>query len=147
MTTRWTITMDCHSPTLVAEFWKTALGYVDASPPAGFGSWEAWQRHHQVPEEEWDDGAFIVDPEGALPSISMMKVPESKIAKNRVHLDVQAGGGRETVPHQQRWARVEAEVDRLLAAGATKINLVAEPDGRPDHVLMGDPEGNEFCVL
>lgn len=56
-----------------------------------------------------------------------------------------AGGGRET-PWETRWPRVEAEVARLTAAGASVV-LVDENEGRPDHVWMNDPEGNDFCVL
>jgi hypothetical protein len=42
---------------------------------------------------------------------------------------------------EERWARITQEVERLTAAGATVL--------RPDpghHVVMADPEGNEFCV-
>ena len=65
--------------------------------------------------------------------------------KNRVHLDVQVGGGR-AQPWDVRWAQVTEAVERLTAAGATVIGEVAQ-DGRPDHVVMADPEGNEFCVV
>ena len=41
--TAWTLTYDCTDPAVVAEFWRTALGYVDAPPPQGFASWEAWE--------------------------------------------------------------------------------------------------------
>jgi hypothetical protein len=98
-----------------------------------------------VPEDEWDDGAYLSDPEGVLPSLSFLKVPEPKVAKNRLHLDVQAGGGRE-VPWETRWERVTEAVARLTAAGATVSRQYAL-DGRPDHVVMADPEGNEFCVV
>ncbi|MEV6932752.1 VOC family protein [Dactylosporangium sp. NPDC051485] len=70
---------------------------------------------------------------------------EPKTAKNRMHLDVQVGGGR-AVPWQIRWPRVRAAADRLIAAGATVL-AEAELDGRPDHIVLADPEGNEFCVV
>jgi predicted enzyme related to lactoylglutathione lyase len=73
-----------------------------------------------VPPEEWGDGAYIEDPGGTQPRISFLKVPESTVAKNRVHFDVQAG--------------------------ATVVREDVQ-DGVPDHVVMADPEGNEFCVL
>jgi hypothetical protein len=38
MTTRWTVTIDCAHPAELAAFWSLALGYVEASPPAGFAS-------------------------------------------------------------------------------------------------------------
>ncbi|MDQ7804342.1 VOC family protein [Amycolatopsis sp. A133] len=145
MTVRWSVTIDCADPRALARFWAVALGYIERPPPPGFASWEAWFAQSGVPGQERDDGAYLSDPEGALPSLSFLKVPEPKIAKNRVHLDVQAGGGRE-VPWETRWERVVEAVARLTAAGATVLHEF-RLDGRPDHVLMADPEGNEFCVL
>jgi glyoxalase superfamily protein len=145
MATRWTVTFDCAHPPTVARFWASALGYVAKPPPAGFDSWAAWFAAHGVPEEEWDDGAYLADPDGELPTISFLRVPEGKMAKNRVHLDIQAGGGRD-IPHEIRWPRVRHKVDELIAIGAT-VQHEATVDGRPDHVAMTDPEGNEFCVL
>ncbi|GLY43916.1 glyoxalase [Amycolatopsis sp. NBRC 101858] len=145
MTVRWTLTMDCAEPRALARFWAVALGYIERPPPAGFARWEDWFAHHGVPETEWDDGAYLTDPEGVLPNLSFLKVPEGKVVKNRLHLDVQAGGGRE-VPWDTRWERVVEAVARLTAAGATVVQEY-ELDGRPDHILMADPEGNEFCVL
>lgn len=145
MATDWTLTFDCARPAAIAAFWKTALGYADAPPPRGFDSWEQFLTDFGVPEEEWDDGATIADPDGLRPRISFLKVPEGKVAKNRVHLDVQVGGGRGE-PWGVRWPRVTAAVERLTAAGATVLE-VCDQDGTPDHVVMADPEGNEFCVV
>ena len=145
MSTKWSLTFDCSQPAVVAAFWREALGYVAAAPPEGFASWPDWFRHFDVPEVEWDDAAYLRDPDGVRPSISFLKVPESKVVKNRVHLDVSVGGGRQE-PWGARWARVEAAVARLTDAGATVIG-VDPPHGQPDHMVMADPEGNEFCVL
>jgi Glyoxalase-like domain len=145
MSTAWTITFDCADPAVLSTFWRRALGYVEGSPPAGFATWEEYLASVGVPQEEWDDGAYITDPDGVRPSISFLKVPESKAAKNRVHLDIQAGGGRGE-PQEDRWARVLAAVPRLIEAGATVVREDVQ-DGVPDHVVMADPEGNEFCVL
>ncbi|HEX6195982.1 MAG TPA: VOC family protein [Jiangellaceae bacterium] len=146
MATRWTLTFDCADPEMLARFWAEALGYAEPEAPEGFDTWEDWLRHHGVPEEEWNDGAHLRDPEGIGPSLSFLKVPEPKVAKNRVHLDVQVGGGRDQTPWEIRWPRVEAAVERLTAAGAS---FIAQYDdrGKPDHVVMADPEGNEFCVV
>jgi catechol 2,3-dioxygenase-like lactoylglutathione lyase family enzyme len=146
MSTAWTMTFDCANPATMAAFWKLALGYVDAPVPVGFDSWEQWLTHFGVPEEEWEAGASLVDPEGVLPRLSLLKVPESKTAKNRLHLDIQVGGGRHQ-PFEIRWPKVTDLVDRLTAAGASVIREDTMPDGTPDHVVMADPEGNEFCVL
>ena len=145
MTTPFTLTFDCAGPAALAAFWCTALGYVPAAPPAGFATWESWLREFDVPESEWDDGAAIEDPAATGPRISFLKVPEPKTAKNRIHLDIQIGGGRAT-PRADRAARVRAKVAELLTAGAA---VVAEHDlnGILDHVVLADPEGNEFCVV
>ncbi|MFE5666845.1 VOC family protein [Streptomyces niveus] len=145
MATKWTLTIDCAQPTKLAKFWALALGYAEPPPPAGFDSWETWLSDCQIPEEEWDDGAYLADPDGVGPSVSFLKVPESKVVKNRLHLDLRVGGGRET-PWDTRWPRVLAEVERLKAAGATVIRQ-HDLKGRPDHVEMADPEGHEFCVV
>ncbi|MFF2523786.1 VOC family protein [Streptomyces liangshanensis] len=145
MSTKWTVTVDCARPGELARFWALALGYVERPAPAGFASWEEWFARHDVPEEEWDDGAYLSDPDGVGPSISFLRVPEAKTAKNRLHLDLQVGGGRET-PWEIRWPRVTAARDRLTAAGATVIRE-DELQGRPDHFVMADPEGNEFCLV
>jgi catechol 2,3-dioxygenase-like lactoylglutathione lyase family enzyme len=148
MTVPWTITFDCHDAAAMARFWSTALGYVDAPPPQGWDSWEDWLRHFNVPEDEWGDGAALCDPDGLLPRIGFLKVPEGKVAKNRLHIDVQVGGGRH-LPHEERWSRIAAKVEELTAAGGTVLAQVAAEDdpGRPDHVVMADPEGNELCVV
>jgi hypothetical protein len=145
MDTKWNLTVDCARPATQAAFWKMALGYVEAPPPEGFRSWQDWLRHFEVPEDEWDDGAYIADPNGVRPGISFLKVPESKVVKNRIHIDVNVGGGREE-PWDVRWSRVTAAVARFTDAGATVIG-VDPPEGSPDHMVMADPEGNEFCVL
>ncbi|GGK01020.1 glyoxalase [Streptomyces camponoticapitis] len=145
MSTKWSLTIDCAHPARLAEFWALALGYVEPPPPTGFSSWEAWFIEYGVPEEEWDDGAYLSDPDGVAPTLSFLKVPESKVVKNRLHLDLRVGGGRE-VPWETRWPRVLAEVARLTAAGATVIGE-HELRGKPDHVVMADPEGHEFCVV
>jgi glyoxalase superfamily protein len=85
--TRWTLTIDCAVPATVARFWVTALGYESRDPI-----------------EDGDEGAFLRDPDGVGPSLSFLQVPEGKVAKNRVHLDIQAGGGR-AVPWETRWWR------------------------------------------
>ncbi|MGP9844095.1 VOC family protein [Brachybacterium sp. 107] len=145
MASPWKLTIDCSSPTVLARFWSEALGYEPAPVPAGYDSWQAWLIAYEVPEDEWDDGAYLHDPTGAAPSLSFLRVPEEKTVKNRLHLDVQAGGGRQ-VPRDQRWPRVAAEVERLTGLGARVLQRHDGPDG-PDHVVMADPEGNEFCVV
>jgi Glyoxalase-like domain len=54
-----------------------------------FDSWEDWLGDRGVPEDAWDDGAYLRDPSGVGPRLSLLAVPEPKTAKNRVHLDIQ----------------------------------------------------------
>jgi len=143
--TEWGLTFDCAHPGKLAEFWALALDYEQPAPPEGFASWPEWLTSMDVPEDEWDDGAYLSDPAGRKPTLSFLKVPEGKVVKNRLHIDVKAGGGRQT-PWDVRWPKVLDMVERLKAAGATEVR-VHDVDGRSDHVEMTDPEGNEFCVV
>ncbi|KAA2263383.1 VOC family protein [Solihabitans fulvus] len=145
MTTTWGLTVDCARPKELAKFWAVALGYVEPPPPAGFASWPDWFAEFDVPEDEWDDAAYLADPAGVGPTLSFLKVPESKVVKNRLHLDLKVGGGRQT-PWEDRWPRVLAAAERLTAIGA---RVVSEEGlaGQPDHLVLADPEGNEFCLV
>jgi hypothetical protein len=137
------IVIDCADPDRLARFWAELLGYRLDPPPPGFDSWEAWLREQGVPEEDWNSASAVSDPDGRGPRIFFQRVPEPKTLKNRVHLDVNAGGGRET-PADERRPAVDAAVDRAIGLGATKVRLVEERGER--HFVMEDPEGNEFCL-
>ncbi len=145
MTTTWALTIDCTSPSIVAAFWKAALHYVDAPAPRGFASWRDWYIACEVPENEWDDMASIVDPTGAAPQISLLKVPEAKLTKNRLHLDIKVSGGRGEAA-ALRNKRINGEVKRLSGLGASVVREF-HVRGELDHTLLADPEGNEFCVV
>jgi hypothetical protein len=126
MATPWTLGCDASDPGRLAAFWALALGYI---PEPGY---------------EEDDGASIVDPDGALPAIGFLKVPEDKVAKNRVHIDIRVAGGR-PVEQATREPLVREKVAELEAAGATTVREETY-GGELGHVVMHDPEGNEFCV-
>jgi len=146
MAVNYQVTIDCADPDRLTRFWAAALGYQVEGPPAGFDGWDAYWRSVGVPEEELGGGDDrLVDPTGAGPRIWFQVVPEPKVVKNRIHLDLQVGGGRD-VPLAVRKERVDAEADRLVAAGATRLRVL-EQEGL-DHyaVSMHDPEGNEFCI-
>ncbi|MGH3504263.1 MAG: VOC family protein [Nocardioidaceae bacterium] len=98
-----------------------------------------------MPPEEWDDGAAIHDPAGVRPAISFLKVPEPKQAKNRLHLDLNVSGGRH-VNTDERTRRFDGKAAELVAAGAS-VQERSVLNERLDHVVMLDPEGNEFCVV
>ena len=145
MHTSWGLTIDASDPPRLAAFWADALGYVEADPPDGFETWNAWLRDIGVPKKEWDDAAYLSDPAGQGPTLSFLKVPEAKSVKNRVHLDLKGGGGRHQSAKKRR-SRIEKVVEKLTTAGASVLREV-EQDGNLDHVIMADPEGNEFCVV
>ena len=144
MTAAIQLVIDCADPDAQARFWAAALGYVVQPPPEGFATWDDALRAWGVPEEAWNDASAIVDPEGGRPRVFFQRVPESKVAKNRMHLDINASGGA-GVDLEERKVRVDAEVSRLKALGATDERGAIEKDGEY-WVRMNDPEGNEFCV-
>jgi hypothetical protein len=117
-----------------------ALHYVPEPPPRGHETWESWLAARGVPESEWNDGASISDPEGAGPKLYFQKVPEPKVVKNRIHLDLDIA--RASDPIAARTADVQAEAARLEAVGATVLRRVSDHDHF--HITMRDPEGNEL---
>ena len=143
MATTFQVTFDCSDPDALAHFWAALLGYELDAPPPGFDSWEAWLREMGIPESEWNSASAVSDPDGQGPRLFFQRVPEQKELKNRVHLDVNAGGPRGT-PEDERRAAVDAAVERAIGLGATKVRLVEERGER--HYVMQDPENNEFCL-
>ncbi|CAN5805595.1 VOC family protein [soil metagenome] len=141
MATGVQITFDAADPNRLAQFWATALGYVLQPPPEGYDSWEEWATDVGIPPEEENSMSAVVDLDGDGPRLLFQRVPEAKTAKNRVHLDVNVG---KAVPERQRRAHVDAEVERLVEAGATQLRAAEE---RGEYwIVMADPEGNEFCL-
>ena len=105
------VTFDCGDTLTVARFWAEATGRpLDPDPSEHFAS---------IAGVDGTPGWFFI------------KVPESKAAKNRVHLDLTA-------------ADREAEVDRLLGLGATRLG--DHDEWGHQWTVLQDPEGNEFCV-
>ena len=138
------ITFDCADPARLAEFWADALGYRLEDPPDGFDSWDAFLDAMDIPEAQRNEASAVVDPDDGGPRLFFQRVPEGKTAKNRVHLDLRAAPGLEG---EQRMAALGAEAERLLARGASVIRR-QEPAPPMDggHIVMADPEGNEFCL-
>src|SRR4028118_870377 len=122
MTILWTLGCDANDPHLLADFWAAALNYV---PEPGFDD---------------PDGASIIDPDGKGPAIGWLRVPETKTAKNRLHIDIRvAGEGPWDMADRERLIR--EKVPQLVEAGATVVREQAY-DGVLGHVVMLDPEGN-----
>lgn len=152
MSTQIQVTFDAHDPRALGLFWREALDYAVDPPPGGeigdpietADAWLAFLTHAGVPEALHNSRFAIVDPTGAGPRVFFQQVPEDKAAKNRVHLDVRAAPGLQGA---DRMAALEAVCERLIALGAARGERF-EPDGRMSagHIVMSDPEGNEFCL-
>jgi catechol 2,3-dioxygenase-like lactoylglutathione lyase family enzyme len=141
--TRMQVVIDCADPARLAEFWAQALGYKLQDPPGGFDSWPAFLTSVGVPESEWNSASAVVDPNGAGPRIYLQQVPEPKAGKNRLHLDLNVGGGHD-VPIEARKDKLAESVERLSNLGAS---LVETREQRGEFwIVMQDPEGNEFCL-
>ena len=139
------VTFDCADPAALAAFWAEALGYQVQAPPPGFDSWEQALDAFGVPPERRNDASAVIDPDGSGPRLFFQRVPEGKTVKNRVHLDVRAAPG---LDGEARMAALEAEAERLVARGATRLQRYEpEPPLGAGHIVMADPEGNEFCIL
>ncbi len=144
MATRIQVVFDCADPDRLARFWASALQYRLPDPPEGFNTWDEWLKAEGIPEEEWNSASALEDPDGTGPRIYFQRVPEHKIVKNRVHIDLNVSGGAK-VPLEERRKQVDAEAERLVDEGATVFRPGSVERGEY-WVVMQDPEGNEFCV-
>ena len=118
------IVFDCAHPASVARFWAAAL---DGYAIAPYDDAELARLRSLGITDVEDDPTVLVEPAEAGPRLFFQRVPEAKRVKNRVHPDLRA-------------ADPQAEIQRLTALGASVQARY------PDHVLMADPEGNEFCL-
>jgi len=137
------VTFDCGDPAALAEFWAQTLGYDVQPPPPGFETWDAALDAWGVPAEHRNDRSAVVDPDGKGPRLFFQKVPEGKSAKNRVHLDVRAAPG---LDGEDRMPALEKECGRLVALGATRLQVLEPNALDAGTIVMQDPEGNEFCL-
>jgi len=146
------VTFDAHDPRALSTFWRDVLGYVHPGPPGvdlpdgadPLAAWDDFLAKVGVPEKERNSRSAIEDPDGRGPRVFFQQVPEDKVAKNRVHLDVRAAPGLEG---EERMAALEAECDRLVALGAFRLRrFEPDPPMSGGWIVMTDPEGNEFCL-
>ncbi|QOC92913.1 VOC family protein [Micromonospora craniellae] len=114
---RW-IDVDCADPYTMATFWAAVTG-LRPDPD------------DQPGDEEC---ALLSGPDVAGGGMLFQRVPEGKVAKNRIHLDIQ--------PIDRTR---DEEADRLLDLGAMLVADHRRPDGK-GWAVLADPEGNEFCV-
>jgi predicted enzyme related to lactoylglutathione lyase len=108
------LALDAIDPPAVAQFWKAVLGWVEVG--------------------QYEEGVSLAEPGSTMPTLDILKVPEIKSGKNRLHIDLRADG-----------VTTADELDRLLALGATRVDVGQSSDST--WVVLADPEGNEFCLL
>jgi Glyoxalase-like domain len=146
------ITFDAHDPRGLSTFWRDVMGYVHPGPPGvelapgddPLAAWDGFLSRLGVPADLRNTRSAIEDPDGRGPRLFFQQVPEEKVAKNRVHLDVRAAPG---LQGEERMAALEVECERLVAMGATRVRRFdPEPPLGAGHIVMADPEGNEFCL-
>ena len=111
------VTLDCRDSGAVARFWEAVTGHPK-------------EEEHQPGNDYW----VVSPPDGSLPRLVFVTVPERKSIKNRMHLDL--------LPND---SSQDEEVARLIDLGASVVDdrRRSSPGG---WVVMADPEGNEFCI-
>jgi predicted enzyme related to lactoylglutathione lyase len=115
------VTFDCSDALVVGTFWSAALDRpLDPQASSEYAAIGFAGRRDSVGWAPADDPTWL-----------FVQVPEAKVAKNRVHLDVVAPD-------------VDAEVARLVDLGATRVADMEEYGYT--WTVMTDPDGNEFCV-
>jgi predicted enzyme related to lactoylglutathione lyase len=108
------VTIDCNDLTAMTNFWIAALGYTRGGLDGNY---------------QW-----IADPDGEGPNIILQLVPEPRVGKNRLHLDIYAND-------------IDHEARRLIGIGAAIIDVVPQEEVGHRWIRLTDPEGNEFCVV
>jgi hypothetical protein len=125
MATLWDVVFDCAHPASLARFWAAAVDGYTVAPYDDEEIARLQSLGYAGPEE--DPGVIVESATAGLPRLYFQLVPEGKVAKNRLHLDL-------------RTDDLEAEVARLVGLGARVLTASER------HRVLADPEGNEFCV-
>ena len=107
------VVIDCNDFEAMWRFWGAALGY---------------EVHGEL-EQDW---VILADPGARGVRVSIQQVPEPRVGKNRLHLDLYTGDQA-------------AEIERLIGLGARRHE--PQPEPVEDFVVLEDPEGNLFCVV
>ena len=138
------VTFDSANPHALAAWWAEALGWVVEPSDEAFIRRMIAEGYATEADTAtfdgalvWREAAAILHPDdadtGPRRRIYFQLVPEAKVVKNRVHLDVRVGA-----------ENVEAELARLTTRGATFLHRGRQ--GPHTWVTIADPEGNELCL-
>jgi hypothetical protein len=136
---RTQVTFDCADPHAQAAFWAQVFSCAVEDHSAlvdqlvDEGRMPAEDRIVEGGRSAFRDVAACSDPAGVEPRLYFQRVPEAKVAKNRVHLDIHVDPDHK-----------EAEVERLTGLGAKVVETHSYQG--PATYVMRDPEGNEFCL-
>ncbi len=136
---RTQVTFDSADPHALAAFWAQVFGsqvedhseLVDRL--VADGRLSADERIVVDGRSAFRDVAACRHPTDAEPRLFFQRVPEGKVAKNRVHLDIHVDEAQKL-----------SEVERLTGLGAQLVET--HRDRGPTTYVMRDPEGNEFCL-
>lgn len=121
------VVFDCRRPAPLARFWAAVLDGYEVAP---YDEAEIERLRSIGIDDVEDDPNVLVDAPGVEPRLFFQLVPESKVVKNRVHLDL-------------RCDDLDAETARLVDLGAHALAATGPQEG---WVVLTDPEGNEFCL-
>ena len=132
---------DCRDANTSALWWAEALEWeFEALDPAWFAQLrEAGHCNDAdvttLPDGRlsWREGAAIHHPTEPNQRMYFQTVPEPKLAKNRLHIDLHVGP--ELVAETKQ---------RLIGMGASFV--AAHSQGPYSWVVMQDPDGNQFCI-
>jgi hypothetical protein len=119
------VTFDCAHPASLARFWAAVLDDYAVAP---YDDAELERLRSMGIHDPEDDPSVLVEPSGDGPRLFFQRVPEEKVAKNRVHFDL-------------RVSDIDDEIERLVRLGATVLARYEE------NTVLGDLEGNEFCLF
>ena len=109
----WGLTMDANDVESLADFWCEATDYT-------------------VADSHYPILAVLASEKPNYPRLLILQVPETKSAKNRVHIEFKTDD-------------LKSEAERIVELGAT---LIEEREfGDTQWIVMQDPEGNEFCLV
>ncbi|MPY93115.1 MAG: VOC family protein [Acidimicrobiia bacterium] len=104
--------IDTNDLARASAFWQAMTGYEPGSAD--------------------ESSAVLADPTKGGPDLFLQVVPEPRVGKNRLHLDLFT-------------ADLPGEVARAQGLGATEVQRFVEGDG--GWIVLADPDGNQFCIV